>query len=145
MKKKTLLKLRVYHGDTDAVGVVYHANYLRFFEQARVEALREAGLELNDLLKNHDTLFAVRSLEMSFLQPARLDQLLYVVTEITEVKHASILYNQEIHLDAEDGPLLCQAKLCLACLNTELRPRGLPQLLLQNIREIQCDNRFVLN
>lgn len=133
--QKHLLPIRVYYEDTDSGGIVYHANYLKYFERARVEALRTLGIELINLYEAHDAQFVVRSLTLEFLQPARLDQLLYVVTEVTEVRGASIMYNQEVHLSAPNGVLLCSAKIRLACLDKELRPRGLPSVLLAEIKK----------
>lgn len=124
-----ILPIRVHYEDTDVGGIVYHANYLKFFERGRVEGFRSQGVELSSLLKNHDAQFVVKSVELDFMQPARLDQLLYVVTKVVEVRHASIRYNQKVHLESVDGPLLCQANICLACLNSQLRPRGLPESL----------------
>lgn len=129
------LPVRVNYEDTDFGGIVYHANYLKFFERGRVEALRMHGIELSNLLKVHDSQFVVRSAAVEFLQPARLDQLLYVITEVIEVRHASIRYNQAVHLEAIDGLLLCQGKLHLACLNSQHRPRGLPKVLSKEMKQ----------
>jgi acyl-CoA thioester hydrolase len=137
-----VLPIRVNYEDTDLGGIVYHANYLKFFERGRVEALRSQGIELSSLLKNHDAQFAVRSVKLDFFRPARLDQLLYVVTEVVDVRYASIRYNQTVQLDAVDGLLLCQANIYLACLNSQLRPRGLPEIL---SREIKSEHRSIIN
>lgn len=133
--QKQVLPIRVYYEDTDAGGIVYHANYLKFFERGRVESLRAFNIELTDLLESHDAQFVLRTANVEFLQSARLDQLLYVVSEIVEVRHASILYNQAIHLQAVEGPILCQASIRLACLNRALRPRGLPNFLSMEIKQ----------
>jgi acyl-CoA thioester hydrolase len=138
---QAVLPVRVNCEDTDFGGIVYHPNYLKFFERGRVEALRSSGIELSDLLKNYDTQFVVRSIELEFLQPARLDQLLYVVTEVIEVRYASIRYNQKVYLEAVDGLLLCWGKLHLACLNSQYRPRRLPDIL---SREMKNDCRSVV-
>lgn len=128
-----VLPIRVHYEDTDLGGIVYHANYLKFFERGRVEGLRSHGIELSSLLKEQDTQFVVHSASLNFLQPARLDQLLMVITEITEFGYASIQYNQTVRLESVDGLLLCQANILLACLNSQLRPRGLPL----SLREIK--------
>jgi len=69
------------------------------------------------------------------LQPARLDQLLYIVTKVTEVRFASIKYTQAVYLEAVEGALLCKANLRIACLNGTYRPRGLPDILSKGIRQ----------
>lgn len=131
------LVLRVYYEDTDALGVVYHSNYLNYFERARTEALRELGFQLNDLALNYDTQFVIRSAKLEFLQPARLDQLLYVVSEIETLRQASVLYDQRIYLEKVGGLLLCQAKIRLACVDNQFRPRGLPKKLSDKIKGVK--------
>ena len=73
--------VRVYYEDTDAAGIVYHANYLRFAERARTEALRELGIPHAELLREHNLMFVVRRIKVDYLRPARLDELLVVLTE----------------------------------------------------------------
>ncbi len=126
--------IRVYYEDTDCAGVMYHANYLKFFERARTEALRLKGFELIKLLQYYDAQFVVHSVNLKFLQPAHLDQLLYIVTKVTEVRFASIKYTQAAYLGNEQGTLLCQADLPIACLNSHYRPRELPNILLKGIK-----------
>ena len=130
-----IFPVRVYYEDTDCGGIVYHANYLKFFERARVEAFRTQGFELNKLLYDYDAQFVVHSVQLEFLQPARLDQLLYIVTKVTEVRFASIKYTQVVHLEAADGQIACKADLRIACLNGSYRPRGLPDILSKGIRQ----------
>ena len=130
-----IFPVRVYYEDTDCAGVVYHANYLKFMERARTEALRTQGYELSNLLHKHDTQFVVHSAQLEFLQPARLDQLLYIVTKVTEVRFASIKYTQVVHLEAADGQIACKADLRIACLNGSYCPRGLPDILSKGIRQ----------
>jgi len=133
--QKHILPIRIYYEDTDVGGTVYHANYLKFFERARTESLRTLGFELGELLKNEDTGFVVSSIEVDFLQAAELDQLLYVVTEIIEVRHASIRYTQCLHRDTAEGTLLCRAKVRIACVDGQKRPRRIPKLLLVEIKK----------
>lgn len=129
-----ILPIRVYYEDTDTAGIVYHGNYLNYFERARTESLRELGFELVTLLSDHNTQFVVHSAFLEFLQPARLDQLLYVLTEIEEVRHASILYNQSVYLEAPEGTPICKAKIKIACLDSKLQVRALPEILLKQIK-----------
>ena len=117
--------LRVYYEDTDAGGVVYHANYLRFAERARTEALRELGIPHAELLHEHGVMFMVRRVEVDYLRPARLDDSLIVVTESRAVGGASVLLRQEVR-----GPEGACAVLTvrLACVKPgESKPGRLPQ------------------
>jgi acyl-CoA thioester hydrolase len=95
--------LRVYYEDTDAGGVVYHASYLRFAERARTEALRDLGLPHAALVARHGLMLVVRRIKVDYLQPARLDDSLTVVTEPIQVGGASVVLRQDVRLDAPDG------------------------------------------
>jgi acyl-CoA thioester hydrolase len=127
--------LRVYHQDTDAMGVAHHSNYLNYFERARTEALREMGFDLVSMSSKYDTQFALRSIKLDFLQPARLDQVLVVVSEIETLRQASLIYDQKIYLEKPGGTLLCQAKIRLACIDNQFRPRGVPEKLAKGVKE----------
>lgn len=130
------LPIRVYYEDTDAGGVVYHSNYLKFFERARTEALREHSFELMDLYQEHGVHFVVRSANLEFLQPARLDQLLYVITTVESVRQASIMYDQRLVLkDEQHVTTLCIAKLKLACVNRDFKPYPLPRKLSMEMKK----------
>ncbi len=126
---------RVYYEDTDAIGIVYHANYLKFFERARVEGFREQGYLLKDLLEHHNTQFVVHSLSIKFLLPAYLDQLLYIVTTVAEVNFASIRYNQKAYLDSKEGSILCEADIRVACINSQHQVRRLPEFLVGEFKK----------
>ena len=88
--------VRVYYEDTDAGGVVYHATYLRFAERARTEALREAGIPHSELLNRFALMFVVRHIEVDYVRPARLDNLLVVVTEPLVVGGATVTLRQDV-------------------------------------------------
>ncbi len=129
------LPIRIYYEDTDAGGIVYHANYLKFFDRGRVESLKSLGFELVSLWAQTKSHFAVRSAELEFLQPARLGQLLYVVSEIDNVGHASIRFKQHICAETPHGSVICGAKIRIACINNDHRPTGLPEQLKKRIEE----------
>ena len=95
--------LRVYYEDTDAGGVVYHASYLRFAERARTEALRDLGLPHAALVARHGLMLVVRRIKVDYLQPARLDDSLTVVTEPLQVGGASVVLRQDVRPDGRDG------------------------------------------
>jgi acyl-CoA thioester hydrolase len=117
--------LRVYYEDTDAGGIVYHANYLRFAERARTEALRQAGIPHALLVEEFGRMFVVRRAELDYAQPARLDEELVVVTTPLQVGGASVVLRQCVRgLDDADRAVLT---LRLACVNVnDGRPARLP-------------------
>ncbi len=125
--------VRVYYADTDAIGVVYHANYLKYFELARTESLRALGFELPFLLAEHGVMFVVVHANIRYLKPARLDDQLLVVSKITNVGKASITYNQSIHLQDRAGDLLCAAEIKLVTVNKNMRPAPVPNDILKAI------------
>lgn len=120
--------VRVYYEDTDAGGIVYHANYLRFIERARTEWLRALGFEQDQLLQELRILFAVRSLEADYLKPARFNDRLEVLTEVARVRRASLEFEQTVvAADTADGSPLFRARVKVACLTADdLRPAAMP-------------------
>lgn len=87
---------RIYYEDTDAGGIVYHANYLRYAERARTEALREAGIPHAELVSQHAIMFVVHRAEIDYARPAGLDDLLTVETETMDVGGATVLLRQTV-------------------------------------------------
>ena len=88
--------VRVYYEDTDAGGIVYYANYLRFAERARTEALRLCGFDQSDLMSDHQMAFVVRRCNVDFLKPAMLDDLLTIETRLTDISKVSMGMRQAI-------------------------------------------------
>jgi acyl-CoA thioester hydrolase len=118
----------VYYEDTDAGGVVFYANYLKYLERARTELLRAKGFEQDVLMANEGIIFAVRSLRIDYLKPARFNQLLQVSAEIKNTKKASLEFFQQI---THDEQLLVTADVRIACLDViTLKPKVIPQHLL---------------
>jgi acyl-CoA thioester hydrolase len=121
--------VRVYYEDTDAGGVVFYANYLKYMERARTELLRAKGFEQDELMVNEGIIFAVRSLQIDYLRPARFNQLLQVSAEIKNTKKASLEFSQQI---AHDNNLLVTADVRIACLDVNtMKPKAIPQHLLE--------------
>ncbi len=116
--------LRVYYEDTDAGGIVYHANYLRFAERARTEALRALGVPHAALVRDHQRMFVVRRVKLDYLRPARLDERLSVLTDQHGLGAASVRLRQDI-VGAEG---VCAAAVIeLACVRTDTgRPARIP-------------------
>lgn len=120
--------ITIYYEDTDAGGVVYHSNYLKFFERARTEMLRAIGVSQQVLLEQSIG-FVVRHAEIDFKQGARLDDQLTVVTSISDLKKASITFCQE--LVNPEGQLLCKAIVKVACIDNEkMKPKAMPQSII---------------
>ena len=122
--------VRVYWEDTDAGGVVYHAAYLRFLERARSEWLRACGVAQQRLREEHGILFVVADMQVKFLAPARLDDVLHVdITAFTR-RSASMRFAQCI-LRPADGAVLVEADVRAACIDaTSYKPRRIPDSLL---------------
>ncbi len=129
------LPVRVYYEDTDAGGIVYYANYLKFAERARTEYLRALGLEQNtDLAADQKIGFAVRHCEIDYRKPAVLDDLLNVSCKISELGGASCTMHQEI--SRADGLLLVCMEVKVVCMNlSKMRPVRLPENLTQKIEK----------
>lgn len=119
--------VRVYYEDTDAAGVVYHSNYLKFMERARTEWLRALDYSQDALRENDDLVFVVRNINLKFHRPARLDDLLDVHTRAKKLGGASLLFEQQVLLKDQ---LLCHADVDIACLSAStMKPQRIPDLL----------------
>lgn len=124
--------IRVYYEDTDAGGVVYYANYLKFFERARSEWLNHLELDQSDLLKNN-IVFVVKNANVEYVTPARLNSQLEIVSTITQITAASITFHQRLYLINEKQVInekqnvMCDAIIKVACLNLKLfKPCRIP-------------------
>jgi acyl-CoA thioester hydrolase len=125
--------LRIYYEDTDAGGIVYYANYLKFFERARTEWLRKLGINQSTFLEQ-SLGFVVRKVEMDNLASARLDDELVVQSIISEIKRASLVFKQEITCQ---GKLLCTLKVRVACVNLQLsKPCPIPERILGALKSV---------
>ena len=126
---------RVYWEDTDAGGVVYHAQYLAFLERARTEWMRAHGHGQEALRTGHDLVFAVREMHIDFRRPARLDDALRVSVALRECRRASLVLVQSIH--REDGERLVDATVRVASLRaSDFRPRPIPGPLLTRLEAL---------
>ena len=126
ISKRHVFPMRVYYEDTDAGGVVFYANYLKFAERARSELLRSIGTDNSKLKDQHGILFAVSGCEVKYKKPAKLDDMLEVHTVLTNVGAAKLSAAQTVKRDGEDLVLI---DVDLACLNEAGRPARLPALL----------------
>ena len=123
--------IRVYYEDTDAQGVVYYANYLKYLERARSEWLRQCGLPVSQLAQEQNLVFVVRRVEIDYLAAAKLDDELSVTVELIEVSKVSFKLDQKI---LSNDKVLSQATLKLACLDaTRFKPVRIPDKINQLI------------
>lgn len=121
------LPVRVYFQDTDAGGVVYHANYLNFMERARTEWLRSFGHSNTGLMKELGMVFVMRSVKLDYLKPALLDDLLEVTAQIKDIGRSRISLSQAVRRGAE---LLAEAEVHLVCVSLEsFKPVSVPDVL----------------
>ena len=115
--------VRVYYEDTDAGGIVYYANYLKFFERARTEWLRAIGVGQHELLHSEDAMFVVKSVSADYHAPAKLDDVLQLTLDIEKLGHASIVFVQQAWCGER---LLNTARVRVGCVDAALRPRVVP-------------------
>lgn len=122
--REHVLELRVYYEDTDAGGMVYYANYLKFAERARTEMLRLAGIDHQALARRHKLAFVVRNCTLAFQKPARLDDLIEVRSRLLDMGGASLTAEQVI---GRNGTELARLNVRLACMATDGRPAAIPR------------------
>ncbi|MEM8661312.1 MAG: tol-pal system-associated acyl-CoA thioesterase [Pseudomonadota bacterium] len=128
------LKLRVYIEDTDAGGIVYYVNYLKFMERARTEYMRELGFG-RQYIFNHDLMFVVRDASIRYLSPAKLDDELDVTSSISVLKGASMQMEQGVY---REGEALARAQLTLACVDRSgVKPRRIPADMAAKLKAVQ--------
>ena len=128
-----LWPVRVYYEDTDSGGVVYYANYLKFMERARTEWLRSLGFEQDELIEKNSVIFAVRSVQVDYLAPARFNEQLMVTSSIIETGRASLVFEQIITIK-DNEQILCKGLVKIASLNTQtFKPCAMPTQLLEEL------------
>ncbi|HIO93039.1 MAG TPA: tol-pal system-associated acyl-CoA thioesterase [Leucothrix mucor] len=113
------LPIRIYYEDTDVGGVVYHSNYLNFFERARTEWLRELGYEQDDLRLKENILFVVRNIDIAYLKPATFNDMVKATVEIKKLGRSSIEFFQQIlrSSNQEENEVLAKGKVIIVCVD----------------------------
>ncbi len=125
--------VRVYYEDTDAGGVVYHGNYLKFCERARTEWLRSMGFEQTDLRAQHGLVFVIRSAALQYLRPAKFNDELRVLARIVKLGRSAFEFEQEIWRNEEK---LVTAHIVVVCVTAEgFRPVAIPEHIRSKIQE----------
>ena len=129
--------VQVYYEDTDAGGVVYYANYLKFMERARTEWLREMGFEQDQLMQDQGVLFAVRRAEVDYLRPARFNDKLLVTAELVDSGRASLTISQEV-IRPSDEQVLSKGLVRIVCLGAgTFRPKSIPNQIMEKIKDAE--------
>ena len=127
------IPVRVYYQDTDAGGVVFHAQYLAFMERARTEFLNEAGIDIARFTERHGLLFMVHELTVKYHQPALLNDMLSVSAEVVKWGRASLVFRQRVERGVE---LLVEADVTLALVErSRMKPARIPEELEQALRK----------
>ena len=126
MPSEFIHKVKVYYEDTDSGGVVYYSNYLKFLERARTEMINSFGLSNKKLLEEHKTLVIVRSCNIDYLSPSKLEDKLQIYSSIESFNKASFVIIQNIK---KDDNLIVKAKLKLVTVNQEGKPTKIPSVL----------------
>ncbi len=118
---------RIYYEDTDAGGIVYYANYLKFFERARTDFLRSQNISQSDLKQKENLLFVVRKCNIEYLSPARLDDIINVSVATKEIRSASIIFHQEIK---RNDVILTRLEVEIVCIESDnSKPKKIPEYI----------------
>ena len=126
MSKQFIHKVKIYYEDTDAGGVVYYANYLKYLERARSEAIYSLGLTNTNLQKNHDTLIIVKSCNIEYKKPAKFEDELEIISSILSKTKTSFTMLQIIKKNEE---IISEATVQLVTVNKEGKPIKIPEIL----------------
>ncbi len=130
------LTVRVYYEDTDTLGMVYHANYLKYLERGRSEFVRERGYDQKDIITELGVFFSVREMNIDYIKPAVFEQKLKVHTMISAAKGARLFFKQKISC-IDTGELHCTAEVLIACIdNTTKKPTRLPKSFITEIVDV---------
>jgi acyl-CoA thioester hydrolase len=123
--------IRVYYEDTDAGGVVYYANYLKFFERCRTEWLRSFGIDQAILARDQGLQFVVAQIEAKYLAPAQLDDELVIEARVIGMGRCSMMFEQ---IAQRAGLALAFARVRIACVDSQRRPARLPEVIRARVR-----------
>ena len=127
IEREFVYPLRVHIDDTDFLGSVYHANYLKFMERARSEWMEELGFGIRWQQANRIA-FLVHSLQMRFLKPAALHELVEVASLIKMVRSASLVFDQYLRLAGSPDKIFCIAEIKVACVDSKMQPAAIPEI-----------------
>ena len=126
MSKEFRFNTKVYYEDTDAAGIVYYANYLKFLERARSEAIYSMGLTNKKLLNDHGTIIIVKSCKIDYKKPAKFEDLLEIISKIKTISKSSFTMDQMIKRNEE---IISESEIVLVTVNAEGKPIRIPDVL----------------
>jgi acyl-CoA thioester hydrolase len=127
---KHTMDIRIYYEDTDAGGVVYHANYLNYAERGRTEFLRELGHQNSDLERDFGVLFVVKHIDIEYAKPSFLDDNLRMESVIIEMKNSSFIMQQTLYCESRDNELISDMRVVLVTVDTNtIKPVKLPEII----------------
>lgn len=134
--------VRVYYEDTDAGGIVFYANYLKFFERARTEWLRAAGIGQQALATGEQRIFVVKSTAMDYHAPAKLDDRIEITVKLQKLGRASVNFAQAVWRISNRQPeLLCSGQIRVGCVDARsLRPSAIPSAVLEKIKSLHAES-----
>ena len=130
--KEHTYKLRVYYEDTDAQGVVYYANYLKFIERARTNLIQELGYSLKLISEKYDCHFVVKNIECNYIQSAKLEDELSIQTKFLKIKKASFELEQIIY---REGKAIFESAVLMVNINSKGKPLKIPDPLISAIND----------
>ena len=139
--------IRIYWEDTDAGGIVYYANYFKFFERSRSEWMRHLGVEQGTLLAEDGCMFVVSEATAKYHRPGRIDDLVNITVHIKQIGQASITLLQTAWIQPKDGPksmaiMACQGTVRLACVRqSDMRPSKIPQHIAELLAAVQSNHQ----
>ena len=136
MSNEFIWPIRVYYEDTDAGGVVYYANYLKFFERARSEWLNDLHIDQSRLL-DEGVAFVVRHADIDFVRPARLNEQLEIISTIIDLRGVSLVFKQQLFRQNDRQQLLCEAEIKVACLQLDsFTPCRIPAAVKEELQRV---------
>tara|TARA_S200000501_G_scaffold1541_1_gene1298 strand:- start:157 stop:567 length:411 start_codon:yes stop_codon:yes gene_type:complete len=133
MKKTFNYNLKIYYEDTDSGGVVYYANYLKFFERARSEAIYSLKLSNKILLNQYGILIIVKSCNIKYIRPAKLEDKLTIISNVKSITKTSFIMNQVIHREKQ---LITEADTHLVSVDQSGKPKKIPEILNKKLKKI---------
>jgi acyl-CoA thioester hydrolase len=127
-----IFPLKIYIEDTDYSGLVFHSNYLKYYERARSEWIDQNGMDMAWQMQQRIH-FVIKSIQIDFLKPVRLGDMVEVVSRVSQVKAASIMFDQHLRLSSANYTILNKAQVHVVCVNEYFQPIGLPACFLHDL------------
>lgn len=128
--------VQIFYEDTDAAGIVYHANYIKYLERARTTLLQQKGLSLPALIDTFGIQFVVRAVNITFEKPAKLQQNIIVSTDLAKQGRASLTFKQNIYFDPSDmDTMICSGEVVVVCVNQQFKPCAIPSEVIKELKE----------